>query len=134
METIVLKATTILCIFIFQKPHRSSKSQDHVACLVRRPSTRKTGDIESLLQEGRTIQSRLPKHGIYSKDEESTARALSRLTLEKSKAALQLISEQSKGTVLCLDNTIPSCNPDVEPQTVREVLTSTISTRSADLS
>ena len=83
------------------------------------------GDIDALLQEGRTIQNQLPKLGPTAKDEERTTRVFSKLMLEgKPKAALRLISDQCKGGVLRLDSYIPSSDPETEPQTVRETLVS----------
>ena len=88
LETVALKATIILPILLLQKPHYSSKSREHVACLERHLSVWKMGDIDSLLQ-GRTIQNRLPKLGPTAKDEARTTRAFSKLMLQgKTKAAL----------------------------------------------
>ncbi len=93
LELITLKATTILPILLLQKPHRSSKSREHVSCLERRLTIWKTGHIDALLQEGRTIQGRLPKPGSTRIDEDHTARVFSKLMLQgKTKAALRLIS------------------------------------------
>ncbi len=125
LELIALKATTILPILLLQKPHHSSKSREHVACLERRLTIWKTGHIDALLQEGRTIQGRLPKPGSTRMDEDNTAQAFSKLMVQgKTKAALWLISEQCTSGVLRLDSTIPSSSADAEPQTVREVLIS----------
>ena len=71
LERVALKATIILPILLLQKPHYSSKFREHVACL----SVWKMGDIDALLQEGRTIQNRLPKLGATSKDEARTTQA-----------------------------------------------------------
>ena len=35
LEAIALKATTLLSVLLLQKPNRTSKSHDHVACLER---------------------------------------------------------------------------------------------------
>ena len=56
LETVALKATTILPILLLQKPHHSSKSREHLACLERHLTAWNAGDIDPLLQEGRTIQ------------------------------------------------------------------------------
>ena len=89
LETVALKATTILPILLLQKPHHSSKSREHSACLERRLTAWNAGDIDTLLQEGRTIQNRLPKAGPTAKDEARTTRAFSKLMLQgKTKAAL----------------------------------------------
>ena len=44
------------CALLLQKPHSQSKSRDHVAALARRLRAWRTGDIDGLLREGRTIQ------------------------------------------------------------------------------
>ena len=128
LEVIALKATTIMPILLLQKPHKSSKSREHVICLFffeRRLMTWKTGDIEGILHEGRTIQQRLPKYGSILRDEDHTALTFAKLMFQgKTRAALRLITEQCKGGVLRLDSTIPSSNPDSEPLSVREILMS----------
>ena len=125
LEAVALKATTILPILLLQKPHHSSKSREHLVCLERRLTAWNAGDIDTLLQEGRTIQNRLPKAGPTAKDEARTTRAFSKLMLQgKTKAALRLISDHCKGGVLRLDSHIPSSDPETEPQTVREILAS----------
>jgi hypothetical protein len=35
MESIALKATVVMPILLLQKPHRRSKTKDHIACLER---------------------------------------------------------------------------------------------------
>jgi len=59
LEPIALTAAMVMPVLLLQKPHPSSKSQDHVACLHRRLDSWKTGDINNLMIEGRTIQHRL---------------------------------------------------------------------------
>ena len=58
-KVIALSATTIFPILLLQKPHRESKTREHIVCLERRLKCWEAGDIESLLQEGRTIQHRI---------------------------------------------------------------------------
>ena len=73
LESIALKAALTMCALLLQKPSRSSKSKDHVACLVRRMASWKAGDIDDLLEEGSTIQHRLtlPKLKQSNEDEKS---------------------------------------------------------------
>ena len=94
LECIALKAAMILPPLLLQKPTPKSKAQDHTVCLERRLLSWKVGNVESLLHEGRTIQSRLPKPKPTSTDQESTARAFAKLMFQgKTKAALRLITE-----------------------------------------
>lgn len=64
LEAIALKACTVLSILLLQKPFKSSKHKDHSACLARRLPIWKRGDIMNLLQEGRSLQSRLTKFNL----------------------------------------------------------------------
>lgn len=59
LESIALKAATVMCILLLQKPTRTSKSCDHVNCIERRLPLWKSGNIAELLFEGMTIQQRL---------------------------------------------------------------------------
>ena len=61
LESVAFKAITVFAILALQKPFRSSKSKDHIACLERRLSLWRDGNLNDLVLEGRTIQQRLPK-------------------------------------------------------------------------
>ena len=61
MECIALKAAMVLPPLLLQKPHRQSKSREHIKCLERRLQLWREGDITTLLDEGLTIQQHL-KH------------------------------------------------------------------------
>ena len=112
-----------MSILLLQKPHRTSKSRDHVACLERRVRSCRAGGINDLVLEGRTIQQCLHKRTPDLKDEQQLTQAFSKLMLEgKTKAALRLLTDQNKGGVLSLDTVIPSSNSGT--QTVRDALLS----------
>ena len=57
LESNGLKAVPVL---LLQRPHNCSKNVDHVNLLKNRLNKWKNGDIDLLLHEGQTIQSRLP--------------------------------------------------------------------------
>lgn len=59
MEVVALKAIPVMCATLLQRLHSRSKHKDHKSCLTRRLTLWKEGDILSLLEEGRTLQSRL---------------------------------------------------------------------------
>lgn len=59
LEGIAMKAIPVICALLLQKPHPKSKHQDHKSYLSRRLGVWKDGDINSLLEEGRSIQSKL---------------------------------------------------------------------------
>ena len=55
LESIALKAVTLMPILLLQKPARKSKAKDHISCLERRLDTWQIGNLNELLREGRTI-------------------------------------------------------------------------------
>ena len=111
LESITLKAVTVGSVLLLQKPSRTSKSRDHVECLERRLKSWKDGDIQTLLHEGKTIQHRLPTfHNTNPSTENSpVVRSFTKLMLEgKCKAAINLLTESTRGGCLKLDTIIPS--------------------------
>ena len=98
LESIALKAVTVLCILLLQKPYSASKSRDHVACLERRLVLWHAGDIPNLFMEGRTIQQRLCGHLPRPCDDLRLARIFANLMFQgKTKASIHLLTTQSKG-------------------------------------
>jgi len=119
LESIALKAATLMPILLLQKPARKSKAKDHITCLERRLSTWLQGDLNELMREGRTIQQRIPKSSSSMKNAQ-LARSFANLMFQgKTKAALRLLSEQSKGGVLHLDDSIEAGNAE---RKVRDIL------------
>ena len=97
LESIALKAATLIPILLLQKPAHNSKAKDHTTCLERRLSTWLDGDLNELLREGRTIQQRILKSS-PAKNKEHLARSFANLMFQgKTRAALRLLSDQSKG-------------------------------------
>ena len=74
MEALALKAATLLPLLVLQKPHRASKTRDHVVCLQRRLALWAAGNIEALVKEGKVIQKHLPKR--FGKDMKNNCHAL----------------------------------------------------------
>ena len=122
LETIALKAVTVLPILVLQKPHKASKAKEHIVCLERRLRFWKEGNLSDMLLEGRAIQRRLPKTST-SKPAEKIARSFANLMFAgKCKAALDLLSDSgSRGLLHLHDYADPSIP---ESPTVREVLIS----------
>ena len=109
LESVSLKASTVLCALLLQKPSHSSKARDHVKCLQRRLETWRSGDIADLLQEGSTIQSRLPSHTTSKSSDELLSRNFAKLMAEgKVKAAIRLLSSQPNSAVLHSDTPLGS--------------------------
>ncbi len=118
-----LKAIAVASILLLQKPHRKSKPREHTSCLERRLQLWSEGEFDDLLNEGKVLQGRLPKIHDTKDAEDHLARSFSNLMFEgKTKAALQLLTNRSKGGVLHLDSTIPSSSG--ESTTVLEELKS----------
>ena len=106
-------------ILLLQKPHARSKAKDHLKCLERRLAVWKAGDIELLLHEGCTIQSRfrLPHTNSSANDDHITKQFMK--FMRRGKAGLRLLEDHRKGEVLPLDDTIQI---NAKQITVREVL------------
>ena len=122
LESVALKATTVLPLLVLQKSHRNSKAKDHIACLERRMKLWEEGNIEELVREGRAIQSRIPKHRPQG-SEQQLARSFPKLMFQgKTHAALQLLTDKGKGGVLHLHDIINNEGPN--PTTVKDVLKS----------
>ena len=122
MEGVALSAAMVMPTLLLQRPHRSSRTRDHSACL---EHLWEAGDINSLILEGRTIQVRLPQrrpthHDTDSSNKYNTSRSFAKLMHSgKTKAAIRLLSDVNKGSVLHLNDTV---NPG--GQTVYDTLIS----------
>ena len=58
LESISLKAATVLTTLALQKPYRNSKAKAHSHYLERRLASWLNGDIDNMLNEGHTIKNR----------------------------------------------------------------------------
>ena len=77
LEGIVMKASTVLPLLLLQWPHSDSRVSDHVLALERRLHILKQGDIDSLVREGRALQSTLAEswhRRVNSQSSESNGR------------------------------------------------------------
>ena len=118
LESIALKAASLMPVLLLQKPARRLKTSDLISCLERRLDCWKKGNLEELLWEGRTIQQHIPSTSISHQNNDCLAHTFSNLMFQgKVSAALRLLSEKNKGGVLHLDDSIG-------PTKVREVLVS----------
>ena len=101
---IAMKAITVQQQLLLQKPSRSSKHKDHVKHLQRRLDLWQKGDIDALLCEGQTLQSRLRSRPCQ-RGEEDIARCFGKYMKEgKVHAALNLLKQQRSGRILKLDD------------------------------
>ena len=124
LESIALKAAMTMCALLLQKPNRTSKSKDHVACLERRMTLWRAGDLEDLLQEGQTIQRRLSTSKRTKREEADELKQIFAREMSKgnTKAALRTLSKECRGTVLNLNDIVLS--PDGTRATVLDILKS----------
>ena len=123
MESIALRAATVLPILLLQKPHRTSNTKEHITCLEKRLKIWKEGNLNDLVLEGRAIQHRLPKSN-SPMGKQNLSRSFANLMFAgKTKAALdQLSNNGERGGVLHLAD--PSDPSIPGSPSVKEVLNS----------
>ena len=100
MEGIALKAAMVLPAFFLQKLSSKSKSKDHSSRLEESLTRWAEGDVDTLLHEGQTIQSRIPQNE-QKKENSNLARSFERLVSRGNvRAATRLITEEGdKGSL-----------------------------------
>ena len=123
LESVALQATIVLPILLLQKPSKTSKTKEHIACLERRLSLWSSGELMELVTEGRALQQRLPRGADARYNSTKLARSFSNLMFAgKCKAALDLLSNTEKGGLLHLNDPV---NPeDPLSLSVKDVLIS----------
>ena len=139
LESVDLKTATVMPQLLLQKSHRASKTKEHINHLENRMEKWKEGDLNSLLNEGRTIQDHLPK--TYSdKSEQQLSRSFANMMFQvKIQAALQLLSNKGKGSVLHLNDvydnstTVKDILKKKHPEGVIVISDSTIRSISPDI-
>ena len=108
MEGIALKAAMVLPALVLQRSHAKSKSKDHSTRLVDRMRRWAEGDFESLLHEGQTTQSRLPRNERKRDDDGKLARSVEKLVaVGNVRAATRLITQEGDSGCLPLDSIQP---------------------------
>ena len=123
LECIALKAITVMSVLLLQKPYNKSKPKVHSSCLERHLQLWTEGDIDNLLLEGRTLQSRLPKTNTVRNGDTNLARSFSDLMFQgKTSAALHLLSQSDCRGVLHVDD--PANQDDPDSQSVLDILKS----------
>ncbi len=122
LESVALKAATVLPILALQKPHRASKNKENSACLTRRLSTWKEGNLNDLVLEGRTIQKRLraPTQSKYTANQSKARLFANKMFAGKCGAALDILADNGEGGVLHIADCVDPNNPN--SLTVREAL------------
>ena len=103
IESVCMKAVTILQVLALQKPSRTSKTRDHIRHLKRRLDLWKEGNLDEILLEGRCSQKHLPrphKGRSHNKLAKSFQKLMSKGKVNK---ALRLLSQNNSSGVLNLD-------------------------------
>ena len=124
LEGVAMKSAMIMPALLLQKPHSRSKTKEHVKHLERRLQLWKDGNLNSLLDEGRAIQSQFDGECRGKiKPTDQISRTFSKLMMEgKVRSALRLISKGNNGQPLRLDNLVENGNTNNPPETVLEAL------------
>lgn len=115
-----LPSKLLLCsLFLpYKKNHKKSRAKEHVSCLGRRMQMWLNGEIEDLLEEGRTIQNRSFRPGRPPGETAKLtddARSFAKCMFEgKCNAALKKLSEGASTRVLHEDDSLPSGESVIE--------------------
>ena len=121
LESVALRAITVMSILLLQKSSFNTKSKDDSLCLERRLKLWAEGDINALVVEGRSLQ----KHLVHKSSKQNQDNAFSRKFADlmfrgKVDAALDLLSNTSNGGTL--NPADPSDSSDPSSPTVLDVL------------
>ena len=121
LESVALKAAMVMPVLLIQKPHQRSRPREHAKHLERRLKLWSEGDLDALMDEGHTIQTKLKHHqGPQNTNNKQTARSFAKLVMEgKMRAALRLLSQDNNGVPLPLDSQVETNRTH---KSVREVL------------
>ena len=103
-----MKAMMVMPALLLQRPHPRSKVKNHIRVLEDRLMKWTKGDLESLLHECQTVQSRLKVNQHQHRDGGKTARSFEKLVaMGNVKAAVRLITEHGDQGCLPLDGIQP---------------------------
>lgn len=118
LEAVAIKAAMTMPSLLLQRPHNKSKEKENTACLKRRLSQWREGDISTLLKEGQSIQDRLKQQRPNKLEKDQRAQTFGKLVMQgKIRDAICLLSDSSSNGVLL---TTDICQATGQP--VREVL------------
>jgi hypothetical protein len=126
LELISLKAVAVMSHLLLQRPHKKSSVSENKEHLKRRIDLWLSGDIPALIDEARTLQSRLKTNTIPMKTEQLTRNFTNLMLNGKVNAALRLITEQGKGSVLPINDEVRKMlqekHPPAEPLDASSVI------------
>jgi hypothetical protein len=104
LESIAQKAEMVMTPLLLQRSHRKSKPKEDLACLKRRLILWQNGDINSLLKECTTIQTRLQTSEARDSDDTIARKFSQMMLMGNGKSAMTYIVNQGKGGILKLDD------------------------------
>ena len=117
---IAIKIAMTMPALLLQKPSYKSTSKQHSACLARRLLLWEQGDFDSLLKEGRSIQSKIQTNLNDQFSTERIAKTFANLMMQgKVTSAIKMLDKSKCGGVLPLNNDTLSAlkqkHPDAQP-------------------
>ena len=127
-ESVSFWALMVMPLLLLQKPADPTSHRQRLECLGRRLESWLAGRFDELLVECRVLQEHLYRRRNRQKpsaldEETSRSRSFARLMFQgKVKAALRLLSANSRGQVLDLNERFPASQSDSESVSVREIL------------
>lgn len=121
MEDIALKACMVMQVMLLQRPHKNSRSRDHVSALSRRLNMWLNGEIATLLQEGRCLQARISSAPVQISEDKLARKFTNLISVGKIREALRCIEKSTTAGVLKIDDAI-EIGPNHSPVTVLERL------------
>ena len=115
---VAMKIIMIMPALLLQKPTYKSKAKEHSACLTRRLLSWEIGDIDSLIREGRAIQSKLQINR-KPQTQEAIAKSFAKLMLSgKVNAAIRLLDKTQPSALLEMNedtlNDLKEKHPDAK--------------------
>ena len=81
LDCVALKAAMVMPSLLFQQPHLKSKVKDHMIHLEQRLQQRSDGNVEGLMEEGRTMQHQVTRQHQYQLSQQTT-RTFAKLMME----------------------------------------------------
>lgn len=118
MERVALQAVMVMPSLLLQKPHAKAGAKEFGQHLTRRLSLWKAGNIKELLEEARTIQSRLPELDLQrgTTTPKLNRRFAALIRKGEVHSAISLITEHGKGGVLELTPEVRAALRTKHPQ------------------
>jgi len=118
LECVAMKAVMIMPVLLLQKPYHRSKNHENIVHLTRRLAAWCSGDIDTLVQEGRVLQGNFKSRFTHNqRTEDKISQRFSNFMMNgRVKDALRLLSEDYRGGALTLSSTVLRTLSDKQPK------------------